>query len=188
MGNKLERRTSLLTAPDNNTGQHVSGYAAVFDEVTTLFEYDGWQFREVLNRGAFDAADMSDVVLNYNHGDSGQIYARTTNGTLSLAVDDRGLQIDADIIDTTNGTDVYKLVKRGDLNKMSYAFTVTKDTVTWDQAAKVCTRRIENIGKVYDVSIVVNPAYGGTTVVARGADAEEFKQILHQRALLETYL
>ena len=182
---------ATLTAPEQTTEQRqlVEGYAAVFDEVTTLFNIEDWEYREVLQRGAFDGADLSNVVLNFDHGRTGRIYARTTNNTLTLNVDERGLHMSADIIDTSDGQDVYKLVKRGDVNKMSYSFTIAKDNVSYDERQKVCTRTIEKIDKVYDVSIVVNPAYDGTSVAARDKeDVKELTKNLRERAILETYL
>ena len=80
---------ATLTVPEQTTEQRqvVEGYAAVFDEVTTLFNIEDWEYREVLQRGAFDGADLSDVVLNFDHGRIGRIYARTTNNTNAVAPD-----------------------------------------------------------------------------------------------------
>ena len=79
----------------------VEGYAAVFDEETVLYEYDGIEYKEVIDRSAFSGAEMRDVVMNYNHG--GKPVARTKNGTLQLTVDTRGLRISADLSGTEEG-------------------------------------------------------------------------------------
>ncbi|WP_416361299.1 HK97 family phage prohead protease, partial [Megamonas funiformis] len=62
--------------------------------------------------------------------------------TLTMNTNDKGLRISADIIDTNNGTDVYKLIKRGDVNKMSFAFTVKSERTEVDKENKIYTRTI----------------------------------------------
>ena len=101
------------------------------------------------------------------------ILARTRNKTLILAADDHGLAIQADIADTSTGKDVYELIRRGDLDKMSFAFTVEKQKVEYDERAKTCIRTILKFDKIFDVAVVDFPAYDGTeisTVEARGAE------------------
>ncbi|MBM6726359.1 HK97 family phage prohead protease [Megamonas funiformis] len=123
---KLEMRMTTLEANNNDENkQLVEGYAAVFNQRALIWEseWSGWKYMEVIDRNAFTGADMSDTVFKYNHGDVAMILARASNNTLIMNTDDKGLRISADIIDTNNGTDVYKLIKRGDLNKMSFAFT-----------------------------------------------------------------
>ena len=141
----------------------IEGYAAVFNQVTDL----GW-CKEVIDIRAFDECDMKDCCLNYNHGQSKAI-ARTRNGSLELIVDSIGLKIRAKLIDTTEGIDIYKSVKAGLLDKMSFAFTVKEEK--WDYDTD--TRTITNIDKLYDVSIVDIPAYDGTSVFARNKEEYE---------------
>lgn len=102
----------------------VEGYAAVFDEETVLYEYDGIEYKEVIDRSAFTGAEMRDVVMNYNHG--GKPVARTKNGTLQLTVDTRGLRISADLSGTEEGRRLYEEIRGGYLDQMSFAFTVNK--------------------------------------------------------------
>ena len=142
----------------------IEGYAAVFNQETDL----GW-CKEVIDTKAFEQCDMKDCCLNYNHGQSKAI-ARTRNGSLELIVDSVGLKIRAKLIDTTEGIDIYKSVKAGLLDKMSFAFTVKEEK--WD--FETDTRTITNIDKLYDVSIVDIPAYEGTSVFAR--NKEEYEQ------------
>ena len=141
----------------------IEGYAAVFNQVTDL----GW-CKEVIDIRAFDECDMKDYCLNYNHGQSKAI-ARTRNNSLELLVDAVGLRIRAKLIDTTEGIDIYKSVKAGLLDKMSFAFTVKEEK--WDYDTD--TRTITNIDKLYDVSIVDIPAYEGTSVFARSKEEYE---------------
>lgn len=81
---------------------------------------------EVIDRNAFNGANMNDTVFKYNHGDVAMILARASNNTLTMNTDDKGLRISADIIDTNNGTDVYKLIKRGEFKQNEFCFYCKK--------------------------------------------------------------
>jgi len=139
----------------------VVGYAATFNQATVMYEYEGVQYKEVIERGAFDRAQMQDVVLNFNHG--GKPVARTKNGTLSLIVDDIGLRISADLSGTEEGRKLYEEIKGGYIDKMSFAFTVSDED--YDKIAR--TRSIRGIKRLYDVAAVDFPAYDTTTIQAR---------------------
>ena len=171
---KMETRMALLEPASENeeNKQLVEGYAAVFNQRTLIWEseWSGWKYMEVIDRNAFDGADMSDTVFKYNHGDVAMILARASNNTLTMSTDDKGLRISADIIDTNNGTDVYKLIKRGDLNKMSFAFTVKNERTESDRENKIYTRTITAFDKIYDVAVVDFPAYDGTSIQARSKE------------------
>ena len=138
-----ENRCIEMRALDNSEDMIIEGYAAVFNQETDL----GW-CKEVIDSRAFEECDMKDCCLNYNHGQSKTV-ARTRNNSLELLVDAIGLKIRAKLIDTTEGIDLYKSVKAGLLDKMSFAFTVREDE--WDYETD--TRRIKNIDKLFDVSI-----------------------------------
>ena len=171
---KMETRMALLEPASENeeNKQLVEGYAAVFNQRTLIWEseWSGWKYMEVIDRNAFDGADMSDTVFKYNHGDIAMVLARASNNTLTMNTDDKGLRISADIIDTNNGTDVYKLIKRGDLNKMSFAFTVKNERSESDRKNKIYTRTITAFDKIYDVAVVDFPAYDGTSIQARSKE------------------
>lgn len=145
----------------------VEGYAAKFDEETVLYEYDGIQYKEVIDRQAFSGAEMSDVVMNFNHG--GKPVARTRNNTLSLSVDTIGLRISADLGGTEEGRRLYEEIQGGYIDKMSFAFTVRKSE--YDRATH--TRRITAFQRIFDVAAVDFPAYDGTEIVARSWAAAE---------------
>lgn len=153
----------------------IEGYAAVFNQETDL----GW-CKEVIDQKAFEECDMKDCCLNYNHG-QGKAIARTRNGSLELIVDSVGLKMRAKLIDTTEGTDIYKSVKSGLLDKMSFAFTVKEEQ--WDYETD--TRRIMKIDKLFDVSIVDIPAYEGTSVFARSKEQYEKEKEQHEANKLE---
>lgn len=171
---KMETRMALLEPASENeeNKQLVEGYAAVFNQRTLIWEseWSGWKYMEVIDRNAFEGADMSDTVFKYNHGDIAMVLARASNNTLIMNTDDKGLRISADIIDTNNGTDVYKLIKRGDLNKMSFAFTVKNERSESDRENKIYTRTITAFDKIYDVAVVDFPAYDGTSIQARSKE------------------
>ena len=171
---KMEMRMALLEPANNDdeNKQLVEGYAAVFNQRALIWEseWSGWKYMEVIDRNAFDGADMSDTVFKYNHGDIAMVLASASNNTLIMNTDDKGLRISADIIDTNNGTDVYKLIKRGDLNKMSFAFTVKNERSESDRENKIYTRTITAFDKIYDVAVVDFPAYDGTSIQARSKE------------------
>lgn len=195
---KLEMRMALLepTSNDNENKQLVEGYAAVFNQRTLIWEseWSGWKYMEVIDRNAFTGADMSDTVFKYNHGDVAMILARASNNTLTMHTDEKGLKISADIIDTNNGTDVYKLIKRGDLNKMSFAFTVKSEQTEADKENKIYIRTITAFDKIYDVAVVDFPAYDGTSIQTRSKEyfmnlEQDFKEKQRRKKLLlMTYL
>lgn len=114
--------------------------------------------------------------------------------TLTMNTNDKGLRISADIIDTNNGTDVYKLIKRGDVNKMSFAFTVKSERTEVDKENKIYTRTIIVFDKIYDVAVVDVSTYDGTSMQARSKeyfiDLEKDLQEKQRRKklLLMTYL
>lgn len=142
----------------------VEGYAVVFDKPDTHC------WTEIVDKKAFENCDMKDVCMKYNHEDTYLLLARTRNKSLELTVDDKGLKIRAKLIDTTSNRDIYKSVKAGLLDKMSFAFTVSKDE--WDYESD--TRTILEIDKLFDVSIVDVPFYESTEVFAR--NVEEFEK------------
>jgi HK97 family phage prohead protease len=169
----------------------VSGYAFPYDSPTVLYEIDGQKYSEVILRGALNGADLTDVPFKYNHSDHVMIMARTRNKTLRLMPDDQGLYIEANLAPTSAGEDLYKLVKRGDIDKMSFAFTVAEDA--YDKATR--TRIIKKLKKIWDVAAVDTPAYDTTSISARSffeAEAEKERKVLEnaelrRKLLLKTY-
>ena len=145
-------------------GMIVEGYAAVFDTVTIL----GWM-NEVIDRHAFDNADMSDIVMKYNHEDSVLPMARTRGGSLQFNIDDHGLKIRAKLPETSVNRDIYTLIREGVLSKMSFAFTVKSEKYDYDTD----TRKILEFDKIFDVSVVDVPAYETTEIYARSKEEYE---------------
>lgn len=161
----------------------VEGYAATFEQETVMYECEGIQYKEVIDRKAFDNCEMSDVVMNYNHG--GKPVARTKNQTLSLTCDDTGLKIRADLSGTEEGRKLYEEIKGGYIDKMSFAFIVNEDS--YDRETH--TRRICGMKRLFDVAAVDFPAYDTTSINARSfysAEAEREKaEASERRAMIE---
>ena len=143
-------------AEDTEEGKmEIKGYAAVFNSPET------YSYTEVISDKAFNDADMSDVVLRYNHNDSFMVLARTRNNSLKLNVDEKGLYIDATLQDDiTDHRNIFNAIKSGLIDKQSFAFVVDEDEYDYDTD----TRTITKIGKVFDVSVVDQPFYNATDV------------------------
>lgn len=139
----------------------VEGYALTFDQPTIMLESGDIQYKEMIDRGALNQTDMTDVILNYDH--NGKVMARTRNKTLELNVDERGLFVRARLDGTEEGRKLYEEIKGGYIDRMSFSFTVA--TETYDQQNR--TRIITGIRRIYDVSAVSFPAYDTTSIQAR---------------------
>lgn len=169
-----EYRKMLLEVREaEDTDYMVSGYATTFDEPYTLYDIgDGKVVKEQVSRNAFDNTDRSDTIMQFDH--EGIVFARLSNETLKLTVDDHGLFVEAYLGGTANGRNLYEEIKGGYINKMSFGFTVTDDELA--EADYGYLRTIKAIGKLYDVSAVSIPANDFTEISARshcdGAIAE----------------
>lgn len=168
MSEKLEVRSNVsdLSATDDLT---VEGYAVVFSEPSVFAGLSTWDY-EVIEPGAFADCDMSNVVFRYNHSDADQLLARTTNNTLTLTVDDKGLRVKATLADTQQGRDLYKLIQRRDVSAMSFSFVVG------DAYIDHRVRHVTAIKRLADVSAVDNPAYPATTIDVLKRSVTEFKE------------
>jgi len=162
---KIERRTFTVRDVEARQAEdgtmRLRGYAAVFNEASVPLP-----FIETIAPGAFrkTLSETPDVRLLINH--EGLPLARTKNGTLTLTEDDRGLYMDATIADTSEGRDLYKLVERGDVDQMSFAFRVIRQKYNDDRSQRTLTEVSLADG---DVSVVTYPAYPTTSVEAREA-------------------
>lgn len=161
---KKQFRSFELSTPED-AEYVVEGYAAVFNQTVPLFEHNGKTFCEVILPGAFDGADMSNVIMYYGHG--GKPVALTSNDTLRLSVDEHGLKFWAYLGGTEEGRNLWEEVKGGYITKMSFCFDMAEECDSFDGEN---TRRVTAITAVYDVSAVDCPAYDGTEVHARSAD------------------
>lgn len=164
--NRIYRSFEVMAADTENGNDNemwVEGKAVSFDSPTVLFEYGGTEYKEKIDRHAFDNANMSDVIFNYNHGHVGRVMARTKNGTLELTIKEDGLYIRANLAGTEQGRQVYKEIKDGYLTKMSFQFAVKEESYDQDNH----TYTIYRIKRLFDVSVVDIPAYDDTSIEAR---------------------
>lgn len=141
---------------------YVEGYATTYGTPYLLYEIDGIKYMERIAPDALVGADLSDVILQYDH--AGKVLARKSNGTLVLdPTDPHGLFVAADLSKSAEARNLYEEIQNGLISGMSWAFVVEKDE--YDRATH--TRTILKIKKVYDVSAVSIPANSDTNISAR---------------------
>ena len=163
------RAMSLLPATENKRLQsdfYVEGFATTFDKPYLLYEYEGIRYMEAIDRHALDTADISDVIMQYDH--SGKVFARNKMGggkspTLIAEPQESGFFIAADLSLTDAAKRMYEDITAGLIYQMSWAFTVAEESYDRDTH----TRRILRVKKVYDVSAVSIPANADTEISAR---------------------
>lgn len=166
--NKTKRNLNVaLETRDNEEDKMIiEGYPIIFNSPATHY------YTEIISDSALDNCDMSDVVLRYNHLEDYQVMARTRNKSLKLEKDNKGLKMVTELLDTQSNRDIYKAIKAGLIDKMSFAFTVRSDEYDYDTD----TRTITDIDKLYDVAVVDQPFYDSTSVYARDEDNDDFIQ------------
>ena len=170
MRNKEIRAFTFEVRADQNEehGHFLSGRPIVYDARTDL----GW-CDEIIENGALEGADLKDVRFLINHNTDMIPLARSRNNnensTMQMVVDENGMEIrvDLDIENNTEAKSLYSAVERGDLDGMSFMFTVDSDK--WeDIESDHPTRTITKLGKIFEVSAVTFPAYEQTSITARG--------------------
>lgn len=172
---ELERRSYNfeVRAEGTETGGVITGRPIVYNSRTDL----GW-FDEIIEPGALDGADLTDVRFLVNHDTKKIPLARsrrnTPNSTMQLLTDNEGLSIRVNL-DTENNADaksLYSAVNRGDISGMSFMFGV--DDEEWENLeSEHPTRHIKKISTVVEVSAVTFPAYEATEINARSKEALE---------------
>ena len=166
---KTEREYRAFEVRADENEKIVVGYATTFDEPYTLYSDNDYEVREVMDQNAFDEADMSDVIMQYNH--EGRVFARMSNGTLEVKADKpNGLLIKGNLGGTELGAQVYEEIKGGYTNKMSIGFTVDRAADVWTRETidgkTIETRFVKKVNKLFDVSAVSIPANGNTSIEA----------------------
>jgi len=164
-------------------GAVITGYPIVFEQ-----EIDMGDWREVIDAGSMgDGSVLRDVALLVNH-DFGMLpLARSRrnndNSTMKLTPDQKGVAMRA-LLDKGNNPkaqEAYSAVTRGDITGMSFAFIASEER--WDDLdTEKPLRRIMSFSRIFEVSIVTNPAYPGTSVQA----ASEGEALESVRASLES--
>ena len=167
---ELEKRIKSQAVELRETDPAISpgtlvGYAAVFNSWSEPLGF----FREKIQPGAFTRSlnsSASDVRALVDHN-TGRVIGRTTAGTLRLSENDTGLQVEIDLRNTTDGRDLAESVSRGDIDGMSFGFTVDQDSWAYLEADdKLDERTLEQIS-VFEFSAVTFPAYPDTSLAKR---------------------
>lgn len=172
---KLETR-ALTAAPElraTEAGKVAAGYAALFNTRTQIGDW----FEELIAPGAFGDALAGDVRALIDH-DTGRVIGRSTAGTLRLQEDDRGLFVEIDLPDTSDGRDLAVQLERGDISGMSFGFRVTKEE--WDETGAMPVRTIKGV-ELFEVSAVAFPAYADTEIALRSLDKAKEEREARER-------
>lgn len=177
----LSNNINIRSMPEGEESRTIEGYALLFESESKPL-YD---FTEVIRSGAItqETVNKCDVVALFDHDRSRGILARSTNGSgsLKLTVDERGLKYEFEAPNTNLGNEMLELLKRGDLRESSFAFTCKEDM--WERRDHdEFTRYINEIEAIYDVSIVINPAYSGTAVKCRSYEQMKEKESTELRS------
>lgn len=161
----MERR-AVAAAPELRAAEGAKiarGYAALFNSETDI----GGYFREVIAPGAFKDAIKGDIRALVDH-DTGRVIGRSTAGTLRLEEDEKGLSVEIDLPDTSDGRDLAVQLERGDISGMSFGFRVTHDE--WDETGDTPLRTIHALD-LFEVSAVAFPAYPDTEIALRSLES-----------------
>lgn len=174
MKEKVELRAfnfEVRAEQDENHGNILTGRPIVYDSRTDLGWYD-----EIIEKGALMDTDLRDVRFLVNHNTDMIPLARSrnnnANSTMQMSVDDEGMviRVDLDVENNSEAKNLYSAVERGDIDGMSFMFTVDGDK--WDDIdSDHPVRTVTNIGRVLEVSAVTFPAYEATSISARGLDS-----------------
>jgi HK97 family phage prohead protease len=161
-------------------GMTFIGYAAKFNSPSE----DLGGFVETIEAGAFRRSlrSRNDVKLLVNH-DTGRVLASTRSGTMKLYEDEVGLRVEASLPNTSDGRDMAELLRRGDLNKMSFGFSVIKDS--WNQ--EMTQRTLKSV-RLFETSIVAFPAYAATEAMVRSLDKVATRAQVDADALADAVL
>lgn len=174
---ELEQRAySFEIRTEEKDGEGIlTGRPIVYNQTTDI---GGW-FAEVIDSGALDGADLTDVRFLVNHDTSKIPLARSRrnngNSTMQFSIDAEGMRLDWVKLDIENNAEaaaLYSAVQRGDITGMSFMFSIDEDRWT-NLESDYPTRHITKIGTVVEVSAVTFPAYQQTSINARGKEALE---------------
>jgi HK97 family phage prohead protease len=162
VSNTLEIRATAGLQEDSGK---LVGYAAVFNSRS----HDLGGFVEVIEQGAFarTLTENPDILALMEH-DTAKVLARTTNGTLTVTEDARGLRVEIDPADTSYGRDLLALVRRGDVHGMSFRFRPYPGGEKRQRGLRTLTSVM-----LKEVSVVVDPAYPAAAVEVRNAMQDE---------------
>ena len=183
MDKNIEVRSFNVEFRNDPENRHIEGYGSVFNKRSL----DLGGFTEIIAPGAFDGViEESDVKCYLDHNPNRGILARSRNGegSLTLSVDDDGLKYSFDAPHTALGDEVIEGLVRGDYSQSSFAFTVQDESWTKEEDGRYL-RTITKVNRLYDVSIVADPAYPDTSVAMRSLDAFKAQEVPAQEEVKE---
>lgn len=183
MNNEVRSYQSTLEIrAETDDSRTIEGYPIVFDKASQ----DLGGFIEYVSKRALDNVDLSNVYLVYGH-DINNVLARADAGTLKLEVDKVGLKFSATLPKTTLADDVLENIRVGNIQGMSFGFTVADDSWQWGANGKPDVRTIEKLDKLFEITLTPMPAYPDTKVALSKRDAkhEETNKNIQIRNLLE---
>lgn len=175
---KIYRNTEDCQLRALENSRTIEGYAVVFNQ-RSVFLPDwnkGRMVEEVMMPGSIteELIAKSDVVANIDH-DNSRMVARSVNGegSLRLSLDEHGLKFSYEAPMTNDGETVLQGVRRGDFRGCSFAYTCDEDTGVHyeknDKDSRALIRYVDEVNGLYDVSVVIHPAYPQTNVDSRAA-------------------
>jgi HK97 family phage prohead protease len=171
MTNKTDNESRIasgleIRAKDDGQGRMITGYAAVFDSRTDI-----GGFSEVIERGAFKSAlENSDIHALYNHSYDALPLGRMKAGTLRVKEDKTGLAVEIDLPDTQFARDLEASMERGDVDQMSFQFSMRGGVEEWDDTQDPPLRTIRSVGELYDVTVCPRGAYPETSCALRSLE------------------
>lgn len=171
MPNDTDREVRVLAnlgvEKRDGASETLVGYAAVFNIEADICGH----FRERIARGAFaEAIKRDDIHALYNH-DYQHVLGRAKAGTLKLIEDERGLKVEISPPDTQFARDLLVNIRAGNVDQMSFLFTMRGGMQTWDETGDIPLRTIEKVGELWEVSIVPRGAYPDTEIGLRCLEA-----------------
>jgi HK97 family phage prohead protease len=187
----LRTEIKLRDGTEGGDPPHLVGYALKFNRNSDVLGFFV-PFIERINPHALDNTDMSNVVATFNHDPNMPLARNTVSsgpGSLSLNVDDIGLKFDLIPTDTSFSRDLIANMQAGVVNQCSFAFTVPDnedaETIEYDDQNGMYTRTINQIDKLYDVSVVTEPAYPDTEAVVGSRKLNQVLSRNKEKILIE---
>lgn len=162
---------------DETGGRIITGYPIVFNKPSENLG----GFIEYVESNALKGVSMDNVYLIYGH-EFNNVLARKDAGTLELSIDKKGLLFKANLPNTTLANDVLENIRVGNIQGMSFGFTVADESWEYGQDGAPDIRKVKQIDELFEITLTPIPAYKDTTVAIAKRDA------MHQQLSLRSKL
>lgn len=168
--NKRDFKTKFKVTREEQNAEEmiIEGYFALYESETELWEGS----YEIITKGAFDNTLNNDIRALWNHNTQ-YVLGRNKSGSIELKTDDKGLFAIIRLPQTQYAEDLYKLIKRGDVDQCSFGFNILNEDLE-ELASGGYRWRINEID-LHEISVVTFPAYEGTAVQARSKEIENLQ-------------